>query len=674
MAIRQERNEFSARELQTLLLTVGAVSQEQDEEGICNWISDAATSLLGASLAAIALRSPVHDGIVVTYGKMEDAPLSETAAKDVAKLAAMEWPASQRPGRVATLKIADLPPGQAYSEVDHLAKVEVRTIQHQLGSLIVGRGAPWYLDSREQFVLTTLSNHTAVALENVRLRREANERAERQASFNRMIKAITSSLDLAGVFRLLSSEVQLLIAHDRASVALADPGGETATIFATAGQGPILGAGTVVPIAGSMVGQVIETGQTRFRTDLEQEQDFVESPGLLAMGIRSNILAPLREGDVCFGSLNLGSFQVGTYGLDDLSLVQEIADQIAVAVINARLYKDKEASEQHLSRIYEHSNDAIFVIDPAQDEILDFNQRACRMLGYSREDLLSLPISAILPHEMPKLRAFAQSVAQGNGKTDELACTTKRGEVLPVEISASVIEIEGRDCIIAIVRDITDRKEAESTLLELTVMKERSRLAREIHDTLAQSFTAIIWQINAAAGTVEKDSGKASEALERVRDLAREGLQEARRSVWDLRAGPLGGNTLAKALQQETERVTSGRDIRTSVDVLGEVTVLPSGVEAALLRICQESLANILKHAKATQVSVTLDYDDTKVRLTVEDNGIGFDPDMPRRQERKDGGLGLLGMRERARLIGGELTVTSEMGSGTTVDVTLPRK
>ena len=101
---------------------------------------------------------------------------------------------------------------------------------------------------------------------------------------------------------------------------------------------------------------------------------------------------------------------------------------------------------------------------------------------------------------------------------------------------------------------------------------------------------------------------------------------------------------------------------------------MPSGVEATLLRICQESLANILKHSEASQVSVTLAYDDAEVRLTVEDNGIGFNPDMPGQPERGDGGFGLIGMRERARLIGGEVTVTSELGGGTTVDVTLPRK
>ena len=92
---------------------------------------------------------------------------------------------------------------------------------------------------------------------------------------------------------------------------------------------------------------------------------------------------------------------------------------------------------------------------------------------------------------------------------------------------------------------------------------------------------------------------------------------------------------------------------RISFSVVGEERVLPSGVEAAILRICQEALTNILKYAKATQVAVALAYDDSNVRLTVHDNGIGFDPDMPKQQGRGGGGFGLITMRERARLLGG---------------------
>ena len=202
MAAQDGGQGLSVRELHTLLLTGQAMSQEQDEEGICNWISDAAASLLGAPLAAIALRFPEQDGIGVTYGKMADSSLSEAEAEDVAKLAAMEWPAPQKPGRVEMLQSADLPTGQAYSEVDHLAKVEVRTIQHQLGFLIVGRRTPWQLDSRELLVLTTLSNHGAVALENVRLRRATIEQAQ-------TLRAVIEASPLAIIVRDRDSNVRM---------------------------------------------------------------------------------------------------------------------------------------------------------------------------------------------------------------------------------------------------------------------------------------------------------------------------------------------------------------------------------------------------------------------------------------------------------------------------------
>ncbi len=124
-------------------------------------------------------------------------------------------------------------------------------------------------------------------------------------------------------------------------------------------------------------------------------------------------------------------------------------------------------SEERFRKIFNFSNDAIFVLDPARNEILDVNPRTCSMLGYSREELLSLPISAVHPREMPKLLAFAKSVfEQRSGWTDELTCLTRSGKTLPAEISASVIDMAGRRCIIALVRDITERKRMEIALRE----------------------------------------------------------------------------------------------------------------------------------------------------------------------------------------------------------------
>ena len=131
------------------------------------------------------------------------------------------------------------------------------------------------------------------------------------------------------------------------------------------------------------------------------------------------------------------------------------------------LNNDKVSFQQ----IFTFSNDAIFVIDPKEDKILDVNPKACRMLGYSYEELLSLPISSIHPHEILRFLAFSESVLTiGRGWTNELSCLCKTGQVLPSEISASVININGRRCILAIVRDITQRKKKEEELKHLTII------------------------------------------------------------------------------------------------------------------------------------------------------------------------------------------------------------
>ena len=131
-------------------------------------------------------------------------------------------------------------------------------------------------------------------------------------------------------------------------------------------------------------------------------------------------------------------------------------------------------SEDRFRRIFDHSNDAILILDPSQDKILDVNPTACTMLGFSRDELMVTPVSAIHPKEMPKFMAFAQSVLKNEkGWTDELSCLTKAGDCLPAEISASIIELEGKTCMIAMVRDITERKKAQRALQEANEMLEK---------------------------------------------------------------------------------------------------------------------------------------------------------------------------------------------------------
>ncbi len=206
---------------------------------------------------------------------------------------------------------------------------------------------------------------------------------------------------------------------------------------------------------------------------------------------------------------------------------------------------------------------------------------------------------------------------------------------------------------------------------EAAVLGERNRMAREIHDTMAQGFTGIILQMEAAEQSFDDEPSVIPVHLARAKNLARECLQEARRSVWNLLPKALEQRPLDSALEEEVRLFNSASHERASFSVSGHRRELPSDVQAALLRICQESLTNIRKHAQAASVEVTLAYQHDAVRLKVRDDGKGFDPDA-RKSQPGLGGFGLTGMQQRARLLRGVIEVASEKGRGTRVEVTIP--
>jgi len=207
---------------------------------------------------------------------------------------------------------------------------------------------------------------------------------------------------------------------------------------------------------------------------------------------------------------------------------------------------------------------------------------------------------------------------------------------------------------------------------QMAVMEERNRMAREIHDTLAQGFSGIILQLEAAEQALSGDTPSVEKHLNQARSLARKSLAEARRSVWNLRPQALEQVPLAEALAQEVDKFEQNNGIRTLFSVYGDRRGLPPEVEASLLRICQESLTNIHKHAKASNVEVSLTFRDSAVELDVSDDGAGFSPRKSTRDGEGRKAFGLISMRERARGLGGEFEVQSKRGKGTLVRVMIP--
>jgi signal transduction histidine kinase len=201
---------------------------------------------------------------------------------------------------------------------------------------------------------------------------------------------------------------------------------------------------------------------------------------------------------------------------------------------------------------------------------------------------------------------------------------------------------------------------------EAGVAGERERLAGEIHDTLAQGFTSILTLVQAAEATLRDDPARASAQLRLAAVTARENLGEARALVGALAPAALGTGTLVDALRRQSERLTEECGIPVDFDTCGELGALAMPVEVVLLRAAQEALTNVRRHSGATSADLRLAGDADGVRLTVVDDGAGFDPAMA------TGGFGLAGMRSRAEQIGGSVTVHSGP-AGTSVTVEVPR-
>src|SRR5580693_4131841 len=205
---------------------------------------------------------------------------------------------------------------------------------------------------------------------------------------------------------------------------------------------------------------------------------------------------------------------------------------------------------------------------------------------------------------------------------------------------------------------------------------ERQRMAREIHDTLAQGLTGIITQLEVAQQTAS--DAERERRISNATRLARDSLAEARRSVQALRPKALEDSRLPEALAEEAARWSATSGVTPEVRTTGDAHVLHPEVEVTLLRVAQEALANVAKHAAASRAWITLSYMGDVVTLDVRDDGAGFDPiQTPPRAAGPDriqaeGGFGLIAMRQRVSRLAGQLEIESEPGAGTAVSASLP--
>jgi PAS domain S-box-containing protein len=333
----------------------------------------------------------------------------------------------------------------------------------------------------------------------------------------------------------------------------------------------------------------------------------------------------------------------------------------------------------HTYRVFvERMNEGAAVLS-SDHTVLHCNGRFARFLGAALQSVIgSSMLDLVWPDDHPKLDALLRRAAQRNCR-GEIRLRSRKGAPLSVHLSLNPLRLDSTRAVCLIASDISDMKRAEQELRAsseqlrnltahlLSVREEeRTRISREVHDELGQSLTAVKMDLAWLAGRLPRSNGQMLKRIRSTGQLADGIIQSIRKISTELRPAVLDLG-LAAALEWQVQEFQARFGIQCKVRLLTR-EVVASNASTAMFRIFQETLTNVARHAKATRAEVVLQKQRDRLVLLIRDNGRGFDQADPSLSK----SLGLLGMRERAVVLGGRVNITSAPGKGTTVTAWIP--
>jgi PAS domain S-box-containing protein len=373
---------------------------------------------------------------------------------------------------------------------------------------------------------------------------------------------------------------------------------------------------------------------------------------------------------------------------DEVELLAAIGNQIGVAIENARLYEQEHkvaeqlrVSEERYRELFRNAHDAIWVHD-MDGNIVSANAAAARLTGYEVEDLCHMNVKTFLSEESLHLAKEIRNELLNKGTVPqpyEQKLLTKEGAEAVLKLTTNVVEVNGEPVGFQhIARDVTEEKRMQESLrfylgqITMAQEEERKRIARELHDETIQSLVVLARQLDDIASGGKGLSEYKRILLELLRGKINDIMADVRRLSQDLRPPALDRLGLVPALEWLASDVGKRSGINVGVSVHGVSRRFPAEVELVLFRVAQEALRNASRHSQATSAGVTVEFGDRKVRITVRDNGKGFDLPETTGDLVKQGRLGLAGMQERLQLVGGSMKIKSRRGKGTTVTIEAP--
>lgn len=343
-------------------------------------------------------------------------------------------------------------------------------------------------------------------------------------------------------------------------------------------------------------------------------------------------------------------------------------------------------SAQKYRMLFNNANDAVFVTQLSKlklyGDFIEVNEVACKKLGYTKDEFLKLSPSAIIsPKFIDEFNKQTERLLTNSHVIYELVHKAKDSKHIPVEISSHLFTYEGKPTVLSIARDITERKRVEEKLrktglrlrnlashLQTIREEERTAIAREIHDELGQVLTVLKIQITLLSNKLRDDQQELKDKIISISNMIDDTVEKVQRITAKLRPYILDELGLIPAIEWQAQEFQSVTGIKCSFTLPNFELFLDSEKSTAIFRIFQEALTNIARHSKAKLISISIHLKAETLMLIVKDNGIGI----AQEQTKDFKSLGIIGMKERALILGGEVTVEGIPDKGTEVRVEIP--
>ena len=476
------------------------------------------------------------------------------------------------------------------------------------------------------------------------------------------------------------------------------------------------------------VTRVLRTGKAEFfpeitETMLAASAQDAEHLGMMrSLNIQSAMVLPLIVQDRTLGAITLVWAELGhRYSQSEIYLAQELANRAALAIENARLYKDAQTSnaeleqrvtkrthqleisrnlllkeveerkraenalrksETLLNSLFESAPDAILLVD-ASGIIVRVNRQAEAIFLYQRDELIGKSIDILLPdrflgqHAEQPSRSFANMTSRSMNTGMELWALRKNELEFPVDITLSPVQTDDGELVIGAVRDMTEQKRLQTELEEThrrlfeSIEAERLLISQELHDGPIQELYGVALTVELIKSLVDGDDGQgeltgATEAVQAV-------IQTLRTICGELRPPVLTQFGLEKAIRSHLIKLQEAHpELTIKAELMNDNRKLPERVRLALYRVYQNSISNVLRHAEAKNIRVKFTIDEKQVELLIEDDGRGFVIPNKRVELVRSGHFGLVGIAERVEALNGHLTIESAPGQGTKIRVALP--